>query len=314
MGAPLEDPQIDPLSLIQHFEEAALGLAGGLTYGLGIGVIFGLVVGLAFGLSLGLAVALAFGLVIGLAGELTFGIVFGLVFGLAIGLSIGLAGNAALGLAGGIAYGFAFGLVGGLPLGLAFAVSLPRAYYLPLHWLFLYPRPKAQAYRWHPVAWDDQCGVRFGGLHRLLVGFSEQDPEKGVQEIDRLIDEYPSQQLEALRAKATLMIREAGQGGDLARNLATLQSLPEGKKGFLAQTPQVKEWLAEVGSIVNEAEVGSRPFPHEAEQGPHGAVQAALMERLERLRDEVSGLREPLASELHRVAEHWIALVSDEKT
>ncbi len=63
--------------------------------------------------------------------------------------------------------------------------------------------------RSHPVAWDDVCLLPFPGLDRLLVAYAEHDAGAGEREIERLIDDYPSQRRAALRARAMFVARRA---------------------------------------------------------------------------------------------------------
>jgi hypothetical protein len=79
-----------------------------------------------------------------------------------------------------------------------------RLYNYVFHPFFLLPRPHGRWYPYHPVAWDRVCVLPFPGLHHLLVAYAAQAPQAGMQEIERLIAEYPSQRSAALRAKAML--------------------------------------------------------------------------------------------------------------
>jgi hypothetical protein len=92
-----------------------------------------------------------------------------------------------------------------------------RAYYQPIHLWFVWPALQARWYRLHPVAWDDLCSLPFPGLDRLLVAYSEESPEAGIAEIERLISSYPSQRMQALRARTTLLARAAGAQQVLGR-------------------------------------------------------------------------------------------------
>ena len=68
--------------------------------------------------------------------------------------------------------------------------------------MLLFFAPTAAGYRWHPVAWDDMCSLPFVGLDRFLLALWDASPEIGEREIERLISSYPSQRMEALKARA----------------------------------------------------------------------------------------------------------------
>jgi hypothetical protein len=167
--------------------------------------------GFGFGLSVGLAMGLVVSLVLGQVNKRKIwvgvttlsatGIVVGILGGLRRGLDIGLAEV----LAESIIY--SIGFLGGLSLG--FPITVFRLYYYLFHPLWLWPRIRKEAYRHHPVAWDDLCLLPFPGLDRLLVAYAEFEPEAGEREIDRLIDEYPSQRRAAQRARAALVAKRA---------------------------------------------------------------------------------------------------------
>lgn len=175
---------------------------------------------------------------------------------------------------------------------------LLRLYYQPLHWLFIWRRERAGWYRRHPVCWDDACLLPFPGLDRLLVAYSAISDELARREIDRLIDSYPSQRNQALRARVRLLAREAAAQTDLARIGAVVQQLPTGDSGFLAQTQIVREGAARVAQLQARVNAIDRPVFREA-----SARQ--LLDEIERFRGQISGLREPLASEFRAAAFAW---------
>lgn len=109
----------------------------------------GIVGGIGVAIGLGIIGRIGRGIAIGIGGGIGFGIVFGI--GVGIGGGIGRGIGAGIGLA--IPY---YGL-------------LFRAYYQPLHWLFVWPHERAGWYAPHPVCWDDVCLLPFPGLDRLLV-------------------------------------------------------------------------------------------------------------------------------------------------
>jgi len=280
-----------------------MSLSGGLTFGLTLGLASALSVALALGLvgglTFGLAVVLAGGLIIGLTAGLTFG-----ALGFSDnGLAYGLAGSLALGLVAGLVFGlrggFAFGLAAGLVSGLAFAVGFLRLYYLPFHWIWLWSRSRVGIYRFHPVAWDDVCFLPFPGLDRLLVSYAQHDPAAGAREIDRLIDEYPSQREEALRARAILVARQAAATIDLSRLDEVLAGLPAGKKGFLRESPEIRRLAHEITALQARLDTLNRPFLRD----PFAAL---LVKEIEGFIQQIAGFKPPLSTEIRKAARQWL--------
>ena len=58
-----------------------------------------------------------------------------------------------------------------------------------------------------------------------------------------MIDTYPSQRLAALGARVRLLARTMADETHLGRLDAIAARLPEGERGFLAQTPRLREGL-----------------------------------------------------------------------
>jgi hypothetical protein len=87
------------------------------------------------------------------------------------------------------------------------------------------------------VAWDDPCGVPFAGLDNLLAAYALEKPEAAESEIERLFTSYPSQRTAALRARATLLARQASVVGDLTRLDEIAAELPEGELLLPVLTP-----------------------------------------------------------------------------
>ncbi len=243
--------------------------------------------GLAFGLAVGLAFGLAFGLAVGLAG--------GLAFGLAGGLAFGLAG----GLAGGLAESQAVGFASGLAFGVAYLTTFLRLYYLPIHVLFVWPGTLASRYRLHPAAWDDCCFLPLSGFDRLLVAFAALDRDAAEGEIDRLIDDSPGQRGMALRARAILIARDAAAIGDLARLDEALADLPQGKKGFLAETRELRDQVHPIAAAQARLDTLERPFLRE----PYAALLVKEIETFER---RIAGFRPPLSLEFRKAARAWL--------
>jgi hypothetical protein len=113
----------------------------------------------------------------------------------------------------------------------------------------VWPRPRGRWYLYHLVAWDDMCGIAFPALHRLLVGYAEQNIQVGETEIERLTTTYPSQRMAVLRARAILLARQVGQVTDLTQLNGIVARLPEGEKGFLRQSSQVRQWVSEISRL-----------------------------------------------------------------
>jgi AAA ATPase domain len=284
----------------------AVGIAIGLSGGLVFGIAGGLTVGIVGGLTLGFAESFIFGLSGGgLTGALTGGLVFGLATGLTAGVAFASVGLT-LGTVGGIAFGISIGSVSGLQAGIGAGAGWImglltfyfRLYYLPAHLWFLWPRLKPKAYQWHPVAWDEVCPLPFPGLDRLLVAYAEHDPEAGEKEVERLIDTYPTQRQAALRAKAILVARRAGEVEELARLDEALAALPEGKKGFLADVPEVRSRVHEIVAVQARLDTLQRPFLRE----PYAAV---VVEKIENFRNQIAGFKPPLSTELRAAAGQW---------
>jgi hypothetical protein len=164
--------------------------------------------------------------------------------------------------------------------------------------LFIFA-PTATAYRWHPVAWDDMCSLPFVGLNRFLLALWDVSAETGEQEIERLISSYPSQRMEALKARAAVIAREAGASANLARLDDIVNRLPEGEKRFLAETPRVREKVAEIAEAQRRLDTVDRPFLRQR-------YAEELVEKIEAFRGQISGLHEPLASEFRKAADAWL--------
>lgn len=173
-----------------------------------------------------------------------------------------------------------------------------RLYYLPVHFCFLWPRLKPRAYRLHPVAWDEVCFLPFPGLDRLLVAYAEHDLDNGGKEIERLIDTYPTQRQAALRAKAILVARRAGEVDELARLDGALAALPEGKKGFLADVSDVRNRVHEIVAVQARLDTLQRPFLRE----PYAEL---VLEKIESFRNQIAGFKPPLSTELRAAAAKW---------
>ena len=218
---------------------------------------------------------------------------------IAVGIDAGIAGGIAGGIAVGIAVGIILGdIAGGIAFGIAFGIASLRAYYYLWHRMLLVPTPTATRYRWHPVAWDDMCSLPFAGLDRISLALWEASPSIGEQEIERLISSYPSQRMEALRARAAVIAREARARANLARLDEIVNHLPEGEKSFLAETPRVRRMVAGIAEAQRRVDSVDRPFLRQ----PYAET---LVAKIEAFRGQISGFHEPLASEFSKAADAW---------
>jgi len=297
-----------------------------LLYGWTEGVLFH-----GFLLAVGLAISLIVGLVFSFFADLTKGLALGLAFGLAQGSfsGLGIIVDPVKGFVAGLAFGFPAGLAsgvslssvlaltfllgilgsglvrGGLTFGLAiapgFAFSYFRLYYVTFHWLWLSPRGRAKNYRYHPVAWDDVCLLPFPNLDRLLVAYAKDDAAAGELELNRLIDEYPSQRQAALRARAILVALSAAATDDLAKLDDMLTGLPEGKKGFLRETADLRRRVHEITALQARLDTLDRPFLRE----PFAAL---LVKEIEAFEAQIAGFKPPLSSEFRKAARQWLVI------
>jgi hypothetical protein len=155
--------------------------------------------------------------------------------------------------------------------------------------------------RRNPVAWDDLCSVPFPGLDHLLVDYAEKVPESGVAEIERLISSYPSQRMMALRARVRLLAHQAGKTVNLAILDEILAPLPEGERGFLAQTGKLRAAVHEIATLQSRLDTFDRPVFRE----PYAKL---LCKEIENFRGRISGFHEPLATEFRTAADQWLKI------
>ena len=222
---------------------------------------------------------------------------------LAVGIAGGIAGGIAVGIAAGIALGIAGGIAGGIPagigLGVALGIAVPRAYYLPWHILMIWPAVQGRHYPWHPVAWDDMCGVPFPGLERLLVAYTEHNRNAGQAEIERLIDTYPAQRKPALRARILLIAKALGAEPDLSRLDEIAQRLPAGNDKVLAEISGLKHGIANIAQQQRVLDTAAHAFLREP-------LSRALLGDIERFRDQAAGLKRPLGPAFRDAATQWL--------
>jgi hypothetical protein len=157
----------------------------------------------------------------------------------------------------------------------------------------------------HPVAWDDLCSLPFPKLERLLAVYAESDRAAGFQEIERLIDHYPSQRMAALGAKAILVAHDAAQEKRLSRLDAIVAQLPEGDKGFLTRTSQLRTMVSEICRLQIRLDTQDRPFLREP-------TAALLCEKIKTFQNQISGFPAPLAAEFRQAARHWLTLAEEQ--
>jgi len=231
-----------------------------------------------------------------IAGSITLGIVISLV-------GIGLPAGIFLGVLGAIVIWNTLGITAALIFFITVITFFLRMYYSVWHAILLLSAKKIPGkwYFYHPIAWDDVCSVPFVGLDEFLVAYCEYSPKKGAREIERLILRYPSQQKIALRAKIIWTARQASKLKNLTQLEAFIPQLPEIKKGFFAETFQLREMLSEIIGIQMRLNTVNRPVLREP-------IAQMLRERIENFRHQIGGFHEPLASEFRQAATHWLEI------
>jgi AAA ATPase domain len=289
----------------------AAGEAGRIAPGLARGAAYAIPIGIVFGVPFGIAVAINLASVNGTT-EIAYGIAGGII-GIPASIMLAIWEKNGTGIAQWIAlsvfslivpgfvFGGAFGIAVGIVYVIACVIAFLRAYYQPLHVWFVWPALQPRLYRFHPVAWDDLCSLPFPGLHRLLVAYAGISPEAGDAEIERLISSYPSQRMQALHARTTLLAREAGAQQDLARLDAIVARLPEGDKGFLRQTSDIRRLVGEIAAEQRRLDAIDRSVLRQ----PYAAL---IVSKVESFHGRVAGFREPLASEFRAAADQWLII------
>ena len=216
-----------------------------------------------------------------------------------------IASGIGAGVLGGIAYGIGVGVRGGIASAIAMGISSTRIYYQLVHPPFVWPRLHGRWYPRHPVAWDDLCSVPFPRLDRLLVDYAEKVPESGVAEIERLISRYPSQRMTALRARVRLLARRAEKTANLAFLDDIIAALPEGGKGFLAQTGKLRAAVHEIATLQSRLDTIDRPVLRK----PFAEL---VCKEMENFRHRISGFHEPLATEFRAAADQWLKIAESQ--
>ena len=151
------------------------------------------------------------------------------------------------------------------------------------------------------MAWDNVCGVPFLGLSLLLATYASRDRAGADLEIERLIDSYPSQRMEALKARAILIAADAARETDLAQLDLRVARLPEGDMGFLPQVPRLKEMVAEIALLQRRLATVSTPAFREP-------LASELVQKIEAFSSRVSGFRYPLADGFREAAAAWLGV------
>jgi hypothetical protein len=167
--------------------------------------------------------------------------------------------------------------------------------------LFVWPTIHGRWYPWHPTAWDDLCALPFPGLGRLLVAYAEGAPAAAEAEIERLIDSYPSQRHQALIARTILLARAAAAATYLGRLDQIVAGMPEGEKGFLGQTAQVKAMIGEIAALQRQLDTMDRPAFREP-------VAGNLTARIDIFKYKSAGFAQPLASEFCEASHRWLKI------
>ena len=290
------------------------GFARGVTEGISVFMAVGIILGIYNEPPERIDEGIAFGTIVGLV----IGIVFGISSGIREGIAVGVTSRIALLNAGtiGISVVLAIALwitaetafavsertaaaiAGGFALWIAFGLAMLRVYYYPWHVLLFIIAPTAASYRLHPAAWDDLCSVPFVGFDQLLLTYQQANPSLGNDEIERLIKSCPSQRFQALKALSAVIAREAA-GTDLDRLDARILNLPAGDKGFFKQSSIIRKMVIEIAEAKRRLDTIDRPFL----RAPYGE---ALVSKISGFRGQVSGFREPLASEFRKAADVWL--------
>lgn len=180
-------------------------------------------------------------------------------------------------------------------------LGLCRCYYWCAHACFLLVRHRPQWYRFHPVAWDWLCWTPFPWFDRLLVTYAELDLARMEPEIQRLIREVPGQRSAVLRAFTILLARKACRVSALRQLSELMADLPQGSKGYLAETRRVRE-LAET-IVRQQLSVDTTRRAHFLEIQTRG-----LVAEIRHFQAGISGMNEPLATEFRKASDNWLEL------
>lgn len=186
-----------------------------------------------------------------------------------------------------------------------FCMIFTRAFYYPFHLFFVFPTIRERWYPWHPVVWDDLCFLPFIGMDRLLVAYTEYAPEAAHQEIDRLIDHYPSQRMAALWARTRLIARASAQESNLSRLDTCVAQLPVGNQGILVQIPKVQEMVGEISRLQTHLNNLDRAFLRPP-------IAALLVKKIRSFQDQIARLPKLLANEFGQAACQWLRIAENQ--
>ena len=309
------------------------GVASGIFAGIALGLSFGIALEVAAetikGIS-GLFRGILSGFIIGSAGGFIMtqvtakghiGLASGIALGVALGFSLGaisLKKNSGiiiavvLGITGGIARGWSTGnfleswsagIILGIAIGIPFTTSILRMYYYLIYPFFLWPTVQGPWYRHHPVAWDKTCRVPFPKLYLLLVDYAQIQPKESRKEIERLINDSPSQRRQALRAKVVLLAQEASNIDSLEQLNSIVKRLPEGKESFLKEVPILRDMLLEISNLEKGLKSANFKDWYKKKQN--------IYEKINTFRERVGGFHPFLAREFHLAAAKWQGIVKD---
>jgi hypothetical protein len=115
-----------------------------------------------------------------------------------------------------------------------------------------------------------------------------------------LIDTYPTQRHEALKAR-TLLIAQDSRDAPLSRLDLALQSLPEGEKGFLREVPGLKLQIAAIAQAQRRLDAVNVAAFREP-------LAAVLVREIRDFHGRVAGLRYPLNTAFRDATLAWLAV------
>lgn len=333
MPSQFDEPNLGSV-LLHHAKKAGIGIATGIMVGIELfglalagialhrivvvkqsGIWLRITNGIIGGITSEIAVAITMGIASFTVGRIKLDVGAEIALVIVIAASGGIVfttafanGFSALAAAGVFMLGLIIGAIGvehGNLIGCTVAATLAagmwikRAVYVVSQPFFVLPRLRPEWYRWHPVAWDDLCGVPFPSLDRLLAAFAETDPAAGRAEIERLIDTYPAQRTSALKARIRLIAREAGREPQLSRLLEIVNRLPTGDRGYLAEAALVGGTVFGIVEFQRQLEKERQPlFRREAAR--------KVLDTIQQFHSRVAGFHEPLVSEFRKAAEQWM--------
>jgi AAA domain len=124
---------------------------------------------------------------------------------------------------------------------------------------------------------------------------------RGYAEIERLISSDPSQQVLALSDQVRLLAQQAGETANLAILDEILAPLPEGEKGFLAQTGKLRGAVHEIVTLQSRLDTIDRPVLRKP-------LAELLCKEIENFRHRIVGFDEPLATEFRTAADQWLKI------